>query len=126
MRGVVTDPIVEQALHRSVLSALPRDQLDKLVSDSLRIDIPAGSTVYREGDPPRCGLLLSGLARVFLVSPDGRQATIRYMRPGSLSGASLVIRGISAGARVQAVTDIVGILLNCEVVEGLGRTDARF
>jgi CRP/FNR family transcriptional regulator, cyclic AMP receptor protein len=47
------------------------------------------------------------------------------MRPGSLSGASLVVRGVPAEARVQAVTDLVGILLNWEVVRGLAHSDVH-
>src|SRR5262245_7039401 len=61
------------AVKQSVLAELPQAQLDELLSDALRVDIPAGSTVYREGDAPRCGLLVSGLARVFLIGGDGRQ-----------------------------------------------------
>src|SRR5262249_56465727 len=94
-------------------------------STSKLLDVPAGSMVYREGDAPRCWLLVSGLARVFLQGADGRQATMRYMRPGSLSGASLVIRGVPAEARVQAVTNVVGIILNWDVVRALAHSDAQ-
>jgi CRP-like cAMP-binding protein len=95
-----------------VLAALPEELLERLLVAAMRVDIPAGSVLYREGDPPRCGLLVSGLARVFLVAADGRQVTIRYMPPGSLSGSSVVISGAPASVRVQAVTDLTGLLLN--------------
>src|SRR5437868_1063207 len=110
--GLLTDPVIEQAVQPRVLAALPTSQRDQLLGGALRVDIPAGSVVYREGDAPRCGLLVSGLARVFLLGADGRQVTVRYMRPGSMSGASLVIRGTPAAASVQAVTGLVAILLN--------------
>jgi len=57
-----------QALQRSVLGHLPTELLDRLLQDAMRLDVPAGSVLYREGDPPRCGLLISGLARVCLVA----------------------------------------------------------
>jgi CRP/FNR family transcriptional regulator, cyclic AMP receptor protein len=117
--------MIEQALRRSVLADLPPDDLDRVLGSALRVDIPAGSVLYREGDAPRCGVLVSGLARVFLLGADGRQVTVRYMRPGSLSGASLVIRGTPAAVRVQAVTDLVGILLNWQVLRALAHSDAR-
>jgi CRP/FNR family transcriptional regulator, cyclic AMP receptor protein len=116
---------VELAIQRSVVAGLSRDHLDALLSGGMRLDIPAGSVVYREGDAPRCGLLVSGLARVFLVGPDGRQVTIRYMRPGSLSGSSLIVLGSPADARVQAVTDVAGLLLNVAALRTLARSDAN-
>ena len=38
-----------------------------------RTDYPAGSTVYREGSYPRSFLVVRGLLRVYLTSPEGRQ-----------------------------------------------------
>jgi hypothetical protein len=55
MHGLVADPMVDQALKRSVLGGIPRDLLDQLLGTAMRLDIPAGSIVYREGDAPRCG-----------------------------------------------------------------------
>ena len=46
-----------------------------LLGDAMRVDIPAGSVLYREGEAPRCGLLVRGLLRVFLAAPAGRQTT---------------------------------------------------
>jgi CRP/FNR family cyclic AMP-dependent transcriptional regulator len=115
---------VEQALSSSVLNSLPQNMRDLVLADDMRVDIPAGSILYREGGPPRCGLLVSGLARVFVAAPDGRQATIRYMRPGSLSGASLVVLGTAADVRVQAVTDVVGLLINVAALRQLARQEA--
>src|SRR5438552_16500248 len=91
----------------------------------MRVDIPAGSVLYREDDSPRCGLLISGLLRVFLVAADGRQVTMRYMSPGSLSGSSLLVLDTSASVRVQAVTDVVGRLLNVSALRSLAQSDAR-
>jgi CRP/FNR family transcriptional regulator, cyclic AMP receptor protein len=118
------DP-VELAVRRSVLASLPPAVLDRLLSDALRLDIPAGSVLYREGDAPRCGLLVSGLARVYLTAADGRQVTIRYMVSGSLSGASLVVSGAPSSARVQAVSDVVGLILNVGTLRSLARSDAE-
>lgn len=114
-----SDPI-GQAVQRSVLAALPPDTLEALLADAIRLDVPAGSVMYRQGDPPRCGLLVSGLARIFLAAPDGRQVTIRYMPPGSLSGSALVVRGPSV-ARMQAVSDISALVLNAGSLRVLAR-----
>jgi hypothetical protein len=92
----------EPALRRSVLAGLPDDVLDRLFSGAMRLDIPSGSILYREGEAPRCGLFVSGLTRVFLAAVDGRQVTIRYMTPGSLSGASLVLLDDAVDVRGDA------------------------
>jgi CRP/FNR family cyclic AMP-dependent transcriptional regulator len=119
----VADPVA-LAVQRSVLASLPSAVLDSLLRDAMRIDVPAGGVLYRKGDPPRCGLLVNGHARVFIVAGDGRQVTIRYMPPGSLSGSSVVIRGTPADVRVQAVTDLVGLLLNVATLRSLAESDA--
>jgi CRP/FNR family cyclic AMP-dependent transcriptional regulator len=116
---------LEQALQRSVFKDLPPELLGRLFAGALRVDIPAGSVLYRENDQPRCGLVVSGLLRVFLVAADGRQVTIRYMSPGSLSGSSRVVLGTSARVRVAAVTDVVGLLLNVSALRELAESDAR-
>ena len=47
------------------------------------------------------------------------------MSPGSISGSSLVVLGVSADVRVQAVADVVGVLINVAVLRSLAQSDAR-
>ena len=42
-----------------------------------RGDYPPGSTIYREGSSPRTLLVVCGLVRVYMSSPEGRQVTVR-------------------------------------------------
>lgn len=116
---------MDPVLSEGVLAALPRDVLDRLLVGSRPIEVPPGTVLYREGDTPRCGVLLAGLMRVFLAGLDGRQVTIRYMRPGSLSGSSLMVTGAPAGVCVQAVTAIRGLMLDVAGVRALAQSDAR-
>jgi CRP-like cAMP-binding protein len=91
--------VLTAALQRSALKDLPPELLERMLAGAIRLDIPAGSVLYREDDPPRCGLLVSGLLRVFQVAADGRQVTIRYMTPGSLSGSrSAGSQGVATAA----------------------------
>ena len=69
------EPDIEAALQRSFLGRLPRDLVDRLVEGQLRMDVPADTTIYREGETSRAFLIISGLFRLFLVSGDGRQVT---------------------------------------------------
>jgi len=98
----VTDHQLEAALARSFLAGLPREVTRELQAEGERADYPAGTTVYRPGEPPRAALVLGGLMRVYLTSPEGRQVTVRYARPGDVLGIALLVGG-PAGTGVQAV-----------------------
>jgi len=112
----------QAAIAASPLAAIPDRALERLLADTVRLDIPAGSVPYRAGDAPRVGLIVSGLARVFLISPQGRQMTIRYARPGELLGVPAMVGG-PVDSSVQAVTDCAVLMLNARTLETLGRTE---
>ena len=48
--------------------------------------VRAGAHVFRAGHTPIVALLGAGLVRVFLLTPAGRQLTVRYARQGELIG----------------------------------------
>jgi CRP/FNR family cyclic AMP-dependent transcriptional regulator len=98
----VADQEVADALRRSFLGRLPRDVVDELVADGQRTDYPAGSTIYREGAAPREMLVVQGLLRVFMTSPDGRQVTVRYAREADVLGPDSVLIVDPTGLHDQA------------------------
>ena len=65
---------------------LPRSKLDLIYAGSRRVRYPAGKIVLRPGDPDFIGFLAGGLGRAYIVSPDGRQVTVRYIGAGDLIG----------------------------------------
>ena len=71
--GTVADREVAEAVAGSFLARLSSDLVDTLLEVGERTDYPAGSTVYREGSYPRSFLVVRGLLRVYLTSPEGRQ-----------------------------------------------------
>lgn len=58
---------------------------------STRTIYPAGTLLFREGDPARIVLLEHGLARVYRTVPDGRQATVAFLRSHELLGGAMVV-----------------------------------
>jgi CRP/FNR family transcriptional regulator, cyclic AMP receptor protein len=85
------DAQVRSALSRSHLGDLPGDVLDELVADAGRVQIAAGSVAHREGDDaPHFDLVVSGVVRVFVTTPDGR--TMTMSRPNG---------GVNVGRRPQ-------------------------
>jgi CRP/FNR family transcriptional regulator, cyclic AMP receptor protein len=78
---------LESAVLASHLRELPADVLDDLMAGAVRLKIPAGSVIHREGEgAPHLKLVVSGIVRAFVSAPDGRTMTVRYCRPGALLG----------------------------------------
>ncbi len=65
------------------------------------------------------GIVLSGMARVFLTTRTGRQVTLRHARPGGSIGIGSLLDGGSVSA--QAVTDCDVLALDAEQVIRLAR-----
>jgi len=111
-----------RAVAASALGGLPPPLRRRVLADALLVDVPAGGTVYRDEDDPRCLLVVAGLVRVVLSAPDGRTLTVAYARPGELLGAATVVAG-PAPVSAQMVTDARLLLLGARTLAALGRTE---
>ena len=71
------------------LAGDPEDMLE----DAFELRVPAGQLFHRVDDPPAytLGVVVSGLARVYAMSPEGRQATIRYIAAADVFGLPFVL-----------------------------------
>jgi len=106
----VADQDVVSALAGSFLGTLPQDVVTTLLTRGLPGQYPAGTTIYHPGSTPRTLLVVSGLVRVFMSSPDGRQVTVRYARPGDVLGIAVLVGGpADVGAQTLADTAVFGI-----------------
>jgi CRP/FNR family transcriptional regulator len=113
------------ALQSTFIAALSPAVRDRLLSDAIRLDIPAGTVAYRDWEMPRTALVVNGLLRVYVQSSNGRQTTLRYARAGDVIGAPVAVGG-PVGVSVQALTDTSVWMLNPATLQSLGRSDARF
>jgi CRP/FNR family transcriptional regulator, cyclic AMP receptor protein len=97
---------LDAAIAASALGTLTSDTITALVEDARKIAIPAGTTIHHEGEiAPHLELVLHGLVRVCVSSPDGRMMTVRYCRRGALIGvATLFASGGGWPFSIQAVT----------------------
>ena len=116
------DAPAREAVPPGFLATLPAAAADRLLADAIRIDVPAGGTVYRDEERGRAIVVLEGLLRTYVSAPDGRQATIRYTRPGEIVGLALVIGG-PAPLSIQAVTGASVVALRLDVLRSLLETD---
>jgi CRP/FNR family transcriptional regulator, cyclic AMP receptor protein len=107
----------------AVLDAMPEEARARLFSRGFELEVPRGGTLYRQGEPPRCCLVLSGLIRVYLRSPEGREVTVRYARPNELLGVAVAVAGPAAVA-AQALVDSRLFAFDPAALAEEGRRDA--
>lgn len=118
------DDDIRDALARSPLGRLSTEVQTRLLEGAMQVDAPAGSTIYEEGARSNYGLIVSGLIRMYMTSPDGRQVTVRYARSGELAGIPAVI-GQGAPVSTQILTDTRALLLNPETLRTLAQREAE-
>jgi CRP/FNR family transcriptional regulator len=117
------DTLARETLAAGFLATVPEESVQRLFEDAVRLDVPAGAVLYREGDRPRLALVLSGLIRIYLTAPDGRQVTVRYARRGEVLGASTAVAG-PVDVSAQALVDAVVVVLNVRTLRELARSNA--
>jgi CRP/FNR family cyclic AMP-dependent transcriptional regulator len=115
---------IDEAIAKSTLAAFPPTLRKTLTQEAIPVDLPAGTTLYYEEDEPRCGLVITGLIRVYMTSPDGRQITVRYARPGELLGIAAIVGG-PAPVSVQVLTDAALLMLNVRMLQMSGQTEPK-
>ena len=110
-------------LHHGPWASLPVQTVKRLTSAGSEFAVPAGATVYKEADAERFGVILRGLLRVYMLTSDGRQVTVRYVRPADLLGAPALVGG-PAPVFVQALSDSALYFMDVLQVKRLAREDA--
>ncbi len=120
----MADQDVEEALARSFLGRLPPEVVARLRSEGERADYPAGTTIYRAGSGPRGMLVVRGLIRVYMTSPEGRQVTVRYARANDVLGIAVLVGG-PANVSAQALAESSLFRISSRTLTGAARRDAR-
>jgi CRP/FNR family cyclic AMP-dependent transcriptional regulator len=113
---------MDETIERSLLGKFPSRLRENLLREGIPVDLPAGTTLYYEEDEPRCGLILDGLVRVYMTSPEGREITVRYARRGELIGIAAIVGG-PAPVNVQILTNAKILLLNVRALQKAGQTE---
>lgn len=120
----MADADVEAAMATSFLGTLPGDLVTRLLTQGVRSVYAPGATIYRPGSPPRTLLVVGGLVRVYMGSPDGRQVTVRYARRSDVLGIAVLVGGpADVGVQTLASTTVFGI--DAAVLTDAARRDGR-
>ena len=85
---------------------------DDMLEDAFELRVPAAQLFHRVDGPPAfpLGVVVSGMARVYAISSEGRQATIRYIAAADVFGLPFVVAPELFGEEppvwgVRALTD---------------------
>ncbi|MFW3168567.1 Crp/Fnr family transcriptional regulator [Geodermatophilus sp. CPCC 206100] len=114
---------MDGAWAESVFGTLHPAVQARLRQGATAASVPAGQVIYRGGGAPRLALVVSGLARVLISSPDGRRATVRYARRGDFTGIISVIADRQV-VDSEAVTGCDVLFLEVDAVTRVARNDA--
>lgn len=114
---------LQDAIKESFLAQADVDVVDGLLARTRVWAFPAGRDFLNEGTPKRCGLIVSGLARVFAVKGDGGHTTIRLVQRGAVVGIRAMV-GESNSLHVRAVTEIEFVELDPKVVMAAAQSHA--
>ncbi|MEV5966891.1 Crp/Fnr family transcriptional regulator [Kribbella sp. NPDC051952] len=118
------DVDVAAVMAGSFLGHLPVELVERLLASGERIHFPAGSTLYRERSAPRALLVVQGLLRVYMSSPEGRQVTVRYARTRDVLGIAVLVGG-PADVGVQTLADSTLFRIDAGLLTTAARTDSR-
>lgn len=95
--------ILERFSRSAVLGQLPPEQVGMFADRVTEVRVPAGRTVFRQGDPgDALYLVVSGRAEV-LLERDGDPTRVASLAPGDSFGEMAVLSGQARNATVKAV-----------------------
>jgi CRP/FNR family cyclic AMP-dependent transcriptional regulator len=88
------------------LSELPEALFLKLFEEANACRLQGGEALFRAGDPgDGCYRIITGLAKVVVVSQQGEERIISLLGPGAIVGELSIIDGEPRSASVFAVSD---------------------
>ncbi|MEM6940909.1 MAG: Crp/Fnr family transcriptional regulator [Pseudomonadota bacterium] len=76
------------------------------------VSIAAGATLFAQGDAPdRLYLVITGLVRIWIADPEGRELTLSLMEPGDTFGEIALFDGLPRTASATAIetTDCLAV-----------------
>ena len=125
----VSDAAAVRAVRLSVFGRLPQELLDRVLEDCRDVSVAQGHRFMGadHAPPHRTGLVVTGLLRMYVESPDGRQITFRYAGPGYFLGAATTVGdlGLLVSAGVEAVTAARVLYLHQERLRTVARAEAQ-
>jgi CRP/FNR family cyclic AMP-dependent transcriptional regulator len=116
---------LQAARGHGLLSRLSDPLVIALLKSAQRVQYPAGTVGLRWDETPKAGIVLSGTVRSYIAYPDGSQVTMRYLKPGDMTGV-FAPRKPTLARGVQAVDDSELLFIDGDRMRELALADSRF
>lgn len=101
----------------SLLAQASATQLESIASKSVSRHFDQGDVLMHQGDPgDSLYILQSGVARVSVVSVNGREITLDYLEPGAVIGEIAMFDGAERTATVTAHQPATALQLDRKVL----------
>jgi CRP-like cAMP-binding protein len=116
MQADLTDRVaILQSL--PLFKGLDEETLRQLAKHTRLREFQADEVICYQGDPgSTCHILIRGRARVFLVSEDGRELSVRLLVPGEIFGEMALLEGLPRSANIEALEETQTLELAHEVM----------
>jgi CRP-like cAMP-binding protein len=114
---------LREAIRSSFLSVLSDSQCDRILAHSLVADVPPGDAIISEADRQSCGILMSGVARIYLVTQIGGQVTVSRATAGTAVG-NIGLMSAEAGPLARAITCCRVLFLDAHILLNVARSDS--
>lgn len=106
---------------------LSAPEVEKLAALTTRKHFPSGTAIFFQDDPSdSLYVVLSGSAKVFRTSEDGRDRILMILRPGDAFGELAMIEGRPRSATVQTLEDTEMLVLSRKEFEAFARANGDF
>lgn len=87
------------------LRDMPKNQAVEILNAGIRKTLQKDEILFNQGDSAeKCYFLLSGRLKLTMLHEDGREAVIRYIGPGGLAAATVVLRENQYPLTAQAIS----------------------
>jgi CRP-like cAMP-binding protein len=100
----------------SLFQGLNDKALERLIEDVRQHTVPAGGLLFLQGDPGHtCHIIERGKVRVFVLSEDGRELSVRIFGPGQIIGEMALFDDQPRSASVEALEETCTLELHRDV-----------
>lgn len=120
--GVIDEPA--RLAFRTLLADGASSASDQLLRTAQVLCASAGDVIVNENQPPFAGVLVDGTLRTVVTLPDGRSASIHYVRPATFFALPTLFTPTPLS--VHAVTDATAIVLDPTTINETARANPGF
>ncbi|HUG52313.1 MAG TPA: Crp/Fnr family transcriptional regulator [Vicinamibacteria bacterium] len=119
--------MVQELARVPLFERLSAPEIEKLEARAARKRFPSGTAIFFQDDPSdSLYVVLSGSAKVFRTSEDGRDRILMILRPGDAVGELAMIEGLPRTATVQTLEDTEMLTLTRKDFEAFAHEHPEF